>query len=428
MRVLLISPNTERIHMPTLPLGLSLVAAAVQRARHEMQFLNLLTEPDAGAAIRHTCSQFSPQVIGISIRNIDDQNMAPPRLLVEPIREVVAACRAASEATIVLGGAGFSIFPDATLAYLGADLGVCGEGEAAFLALLARLQRGADPWGLPGVHVAGRDPPPSKTHIEDLDALALPGEDLWSSADPKDPEIWVPVQTRRGCPLDCSYCSTPDLEGRGLRSWSPQRIVEHVARVCEAGFRRFYFVDNTFNLPPSYALELSRRLAALHLGLAWHCIVYPHDVPDDLVAAMAEAGCVEVSLGFESGSPRVLRALNKQFDPGEVREISQRLAAHGIRRLGFLLLGGPGETLESAVESLEFADSLNLEMLRVNVGIRIYPRTALARLAVEEGLLSPGDDLLQPRFYIRPGLGPRIREEVIRRYGPEAIGRPIVRR
>jgi len=156
--------------------------------------------------------------------------------------------------------------------------------------------------------------------------------------------------------------------------------------------------------------------------------LYPHDVPEDLVTAMAEAGCVEVSLGFESGSPSVLRAMNKRFNPEEVREISQRLAGHGIRRLGFLLLGGPGETQESAVESLEFADSLNLEMLHVSVGIRIYPRTALARLAVEEGVLSPNDDLLRPRFYIRPGLAEWIREEVAYRYGPEAIGRPIARR
>ena len=236
------------------------------------------------------------------------------------------------------------------------------------------------------------------------------------------------MQTRRGCPLDCAYCSTPDLEGRELRSRSPQRVAEHVARVAEAGFRRFYFTDNTFNLPPSYALELCRCLESLHLDIGWRAIVYPSDVPEDLASAMARAGCVEVSLGFESGSPAVLRAMNKRFGPEEVRKVSGRLAAHGIRRLGFLLLGGPGETRESAVESLDFADSLDLEMLHVSVGIRIYPRTPLARLAVEEGLVSPEDDLLRPRFYVRPELDAFIREEVSRRYGPEAIGRPVVRR
>jgi radical SAM superfamily enzyme YgiQ (UPF0313 family) len=131
---------------------------------------------------------------------------------------------------------------------------------------------------------------------------------------------------------------------------------------------------------------------------------YPHQVSEELVAAMAEAGCIEVSLGFESGCPKVLEAMNKRFRPAEVREISRRLAAHGIRRMGFLLLGGPGETQESVDESLAFARSLGLEMLKVSVGIRLYPHTPLARQAVEEGVVSPGDDLLVPRFYIRPGL------------------------
>jgi hypothetical protein len=92
-------------------------------------------------------------------------------------------------------------------------------------------------------------------------------------------------------------------------------------------------------------------------------------VPEELVAAMAEAGCVEVSLGFESGSERMLRVLNKRFGPEEVRTISDRLAAHGIRRMGFLLLGGPGETRESAEESLALADSLGLEMLSVTAAL-----------------------------------------------------------
>ena len=125
---------------------------------------------------------------------------------------------------------------------------------------------------------------------------------------------------------------------------------------------------------------------------------------------MAQAGCVEVSLGFESGCPRVLKAMNKRFQPEEVREISERLAAHGIRRLGFLHLGGPGETEESVDQSLAFAQSLGLEMLKVSVGIRLYPHTPLAHQAVEEGAVSPDDDLLMPRFYIRPGLKDYIRE------------------
>ncbi len=127
---------------------------------------------------------------------------------------------------------------------------------------------------------------------------------------------------------------------------------------------------------------------------------------------MAAAGCVEVSLGFESGSLAVLREMGKRFTPQDVREVSNRLADHSIRRMGFLLLGGPGESRETVEESLAFADSLQLDSLRITVGIRIYPGTKLAERAVAEGVVAPEDDLLLPRFYLAPGLEPWIHDRV----------------
>jgi radical SAM superfamily enzyme YgiQ (UPF0313 family) len=181
-------------------------------------------------------------------------------------------------------------------------------------------------------------------------------------------------------------------------------VAKEIARLAHAGFRRFYFVDNTFNLPTDYAVELCRRIAAERLDIGWRCILYPQDVPEELVQALAAAGCVEVGLGFESGSTSVLRTMNKQFLPEEVRKISDRLGAHGIRRMGFLLLGGPGETQETVAESVAFAESLRLDQLRITVGIRIYPGTPLAQAGVREGVIAPEDDLLFPRFYLTPGL------------------------
>jgi len=96
--------------------------------------------------------------------------------------------------------------------------------------------------------------------------------------------------------------------------------------------------------------------------------------------------------------------MNKRFLPKGVREISDRLAAHGIRRMGFLLLGGPGETQDSVAESLAFADSLHLDQLKITMGIRIYPDTPLAHTARREGVIAPGDNLLFPRFYLTPGV------------------------
>jgi radical SAM superfamily enzyme YgiQ (UPF0313 family) len=404
VRVLLVSANTERINLPTLPLGLAMVGAAARAAGHEVALLDLRREPDPAAATRRAIETLRPDAIGISIRNIDDQCMESPRFLLDQATDLVATCRAATSSPVVLGGAGYSIFPAAALAYLGADFGVCGEGEATFPALLARLGRGEEPESLPGIYAARRGGGGAVAAATDLDAFPAPCGDLWPTANPAEPDLWIPVQSRRGCPLDCSYCSTASIEGRAVRARDPHRVAEQIASLARAGYRRFYFVDNTFNRPLAYALALCRAIAAQRLDIAWRCILYPQDAPEGLVRVMAEAGCVEVGLGFESGSPPILRAMNKRYVPAEVREISDRLASHGIRRMGFLLLGGPGETQETVEESLAFAASLHLEQLKVTAGIRIYPGTPLACVAIREGVIGTGDDLLFPRFYLTPGL------------------------
>ncbi|MFH1090624.1 MAG: cobalamin-dependent protein [Pseudomonadota bacterium] len=119
MRVLLISANREDINMVTLPLGLALVAASVQQSGHEVELLDLMRADDVRGRIEAAIRRFEPEVIGISVRNIDDQNMARPRFLLEQVKEVVEVCREHSEAPLILGGAGYSIFPQAALEYLG---------------------------------------------------------------------------------------------------------------------------------------------------------------------------------------------------------------------------------------------------------------------------------------------------------------------
>lgn len=414
MKIVLISANSERVNMPTMPLGLGLVAAATRRAGHEVRFLDLMFQNDPVAAVEAELRTHAPDLIGVSIRNIDDQNQQHPRFLLERVRPVIQACRATSKAPIVLGGAGFSMFPAQVLAFLGADYGVRGGGEVALVALLDCLQRGEDPSAIPGLLVAGRSQSIAPTFSEDLDALPMPDENLWSQLDPTMPELWVPIEARRGCPNRCSYCATAQIQGTSIRCREPQSVVDSMARMAAAGFKRFYVVDNSFNLPESYALAFCRTLERAALGISWRCILYPHRVTEELVSAMAAAGCVEVAVGFESGSERILKNLNKHFTPDEVRRSVELLGAHGIRKMGFLLLGGPGETRETVEESLAFARSNPLDALKITAGIRIYPHTALAAIALAEGLITPDDDLLQPRFYMAPGLEPWIHERLAR--------------
>jgi radical SAM superfamily enzyme YgiQ (UPF0313 family) len=189
-------------------------------------------------------------------------------------------------------------------------------------------------------------------------------------------------------------------------------MVDAISQYVEAGFEHFFFVDNTFNLSPSYAKELCNHIIKAGLKISWRCILYPWKVDENLVEKMARAGCKDVSLGFESGSGEILRAMGKKFQPGEVREISNRLKKHGIRQMGFLLLGGPCENKDSVEESLYFSDSLGLEAMKITIGIRIYPYTSLAQTAISEGVIEPDEDLLYPKFYMTKGLEGWLRKTV----------------
>lgn len=410
MRVLLVSANTEVINMPVVPVGLGAVAAATQKAGHDVELLDLMNVSDTQSATKGALEEFRPDVIGISVRNIDDQMIAQPRFLLDQVKPVISSCRASSDAPIILGGAGYSIFPESALAYLGADMGIQGEGEMAFPALLALMEQRAELSEAPSLCLPRLGIQGKRRFARDLDLLPLPDPGLWSSSAFVGQDLWIPVQTRRGCPMRCSYCSTSAIEGTIIRKRDPVLVVDSMEGLVEVGFQQFFLTDNIFNVPSSYATEFCQVLADRGLAISWRSILFPRHIDEALVRAMAKAGCKEVALGFESGSPETLRNMNKKFGPEDIRRTSEILAAHGIRRMGFLLLGGPGETRKSVEESLEFADSLELETMKITIGIRIYPYTALARIARSQGVITPEDDLLFPRFYLVRGLEDWLRE------------------
>jgi radical SAM superfamily enzyme YgiQ (UPF0313 family) len=321
VRVLLISANTETINMPVIPVGLGTVLAATRRAGHEVELLDLLGVNDTLFAIKEAVEHLEPDVIGISIRNIDDQKMESCNFLLDQVKPVISDCRSLSKAPVVLGGPGYSIFPESILEYLDADMGIQGEGETAFPALLSLIEKGADLSRTAGLYMRGLGLQGKRSFAKNLDLLPLPGADLWPPFVAEDETFWMPIQTRRGCPLGCTYCSTPTIEGRIIRRRTPERVVDAIVHHVEKGFRRFFFTDNTFNIPTSYSTRLCRKLAERGLDISWRCILYPGHLHSTLVKEMARAGCKEVSLGFESGCERILRGMNKRFTLGQIRQV-----------------------------------------------------------------------------------------------------------
>nr|WP_240191688.1 radical SAM protein [Desulfoprunum benzoelyticum] len=387
-----------------MPLGLACVVEATRNAGHHVTMLDLMFQIDVHTALQTVIMEVRPECIGISVRNIDDQNIGTRNFLLDKVKEVVAVCRQLTAVPIVLGGAGYSMYPESALAYLGADFGIEGEGETAFPALLTQLENHGDLSRIPGLYSREHGLHQGRICSDNLDQFPLPGTNILSASASQSHDPWIPVQTRRGCALKCSYCSTATIEGSILRQRSPGIVADWLERWVTAGYAHFFFVDNTFNLPPAYAKSLCCRIVEKNLAMRWRCIVYPKNVDDELVRLMSAAGCRQISLGFESGSEPILKNLNKHYNLEDIRATSSLFARHGIERMGFLLLGGPGETRESVEESLAFADSLELEALKVTVGIRIYPGTQLEGIARDQGVITSTSNLLFPHFYLAPAL------------------------
>jgi radical SAM superfamily enzyme YgiQ (UPF0313 family) len=399
------------MNMPVLPLGMACVAKAVEDAGHEVRQINLMEKSNAIHELIRALETFNPEIIGISVRNIDDQASHAPRFLLDPVKDIVAACRKHSKARIVLGGAGYSIFPRHALEYLRADMGIQGEGERSFPLLLETLNSHGKLSVVPGLFHRELNIQNRQQVMRDIDAFRLPEPERqnWVVENAADETIWLPIQARRGCPLNCSYCSTSTIEGKIIRKRSIDRVMDAMRSYISAGFDHFFFVDNTFNLPIGYAKHLCEAMLQSGLKIKWRGILYPWQVDEELVTLMVKSGCTEISLGFESGSDRILAKMNKRFRVKDVKNVSELLISHDISCMGFLLFGGPGESRETVLESLEFVDSLHLGVVKVTVGLRIYPYTTLAEYARQTGVITADDNLLLPRFFIQEGMESWIR-------------------
>jgi len=236
MRILFISPNRLRLVVPPLPLGLASVVAAVQD-EHEVRVLDFMFAADPLEQVRRAVAEFAPEIIALSVRNIDNQDSRNPESFIGEIKNLVNLLRKLSAAPIVVGGAGFSIMPRQFMEYLGADFGIAGEGEGAFREFLAALEGSRDWETVSGL--VWRDGEDWRLNpvqrVADLKSLPPPAleyftPDLYQEAvgSAKLPGM-APVQTRRGCPMKCIYCTTPLLEGRLFRSWEPAQVASWLA-------------------------------------------------------------------------------------------------------------------------------------------------------------------------------------------------------
>ncbi len=405
MRILFVSSNRLKRIMPPMPLGLASIIAQVDESRHELRVLDLMFCENPDEELKAALSDFAPDVVAISVRNLDNQSYLNTVYLLPKDKEVVDLCRENSGAVIVIGGPAFTVTPVAIFDYMQADFGIAGEGEAAFPALIERLDAKADPSDIPGLVWRGADGTRMNPmrHIENLDALRLPRRDLFDNQRYMTAGGFGNIVIKQGCVFRCLYCDARHTMGPRWRMKSPEHVVDELVTMQQdLGINVAFFTDAVFNHPLDHAKEVCRTIIRRGLNIFWLGTVHPGFADRELLELMRDSGCQAVSLASDTLSERMLEVLQKDITKEELRRTAEMLEEMGINYILSLLVGGPGETRESVEESVAFAAERTPFMLDYCVGIRLMPNTGLFDIAVKEGLISADDPLMEPKFYISP--------------------------
>jgi len=409
-RVLLVSANREQAPEPVLPLGVCLVASALDDAGYRVCVLDLGFSRRPERDLARELEAIRPDVIGLSLRNLDNGCWLRPISYLPEAARLAQACREHSTAPLVIGGPAVGVAPIQALRVTEADCALAGEGEQVMPDLVARLAARRSPGGLPGVWADGCLPlPPAR--LPDLAALPRPRLGEWLDVGRYLRRgASIPVQSRRGCAFACSYCTYRLVEGGRYRLRAPEAIAAEIAEaVASLGARRFDFVDSTFNHPPEHALAVCEAVARSGVRARLHTSsLNPAGVSKELFALMRRAGFASAVCSPDSGSDEMLANLRRGFTVADVAAAVSLAREAGLPVLWMFMLGGPGECERTVRETVAFIERYldDRDRLICTVGLRVYPGTDLERTARAEGVLPEDGDPAVPPFYFSPHIAP----------------------
>lgn len=382
LKVTLINPP-QFTRYPQSPVGLTLIAAVLERAGYQVTIL------DANAM------GLQPQDIPPLVNDADIVGLTAMTPTVSVAINVAHHLKQAnSNLTIILGGAHATLLPDETLARAPEiDIIVRGEGETAIIELLEALAGRQPLDNISGISFRTDGKVIStatRTASIEMDSLPFPAYHLlpWQRYKPHPPHgqasPFAAVVTSRGCPYHCAYCSKP-IFGSKFRAQSPDRVVAEVAYLRERfGIREIAFYDDVFTLDKKRACAIAEGIIRKGTKIFWTCETRVNLVDKELLHLMKRAGCYAVAYGIESASPEILRTLHKDITLEQVEEAVHISRAVGLKTIGYLMFGSPGETPETIVKTIEFAKKLKLDFAQFSVTTP-FPGTELYDLYLRGG-------------------------------------------
>lgn len=219
---------------------------------------------------------------------------------------------------------------------------------------------------------------PGQNRIKHPEELPMPAYELLHAEKYFEPFMPRPlglIQSARGCPYSCNYCVRSF--GKKLTYRTPDQIIEEIHYLKRTlGIKSLRFIDDTFTVHTKRVMEICEKMIAQHMDIKWTCLSRLDTLKEELIPLMKQAGCERIYFGVESGSPKVLKYLNKELDLDKAVDLIKICRKHGIETLGWFIVGAPNEDEEAFEESVRFAIAANFDYISVSE-LTIYPGTAL---------------------------------------------------
>ncbi|MBC8487910.1 MAG: radical SAM protein [Bacteroidetes bacterium] len=399
-KILLISANQFTVPYPVYPLGLSYISSYLQTRLHDYDIrifdlvLNNIDE------LIKSLKKFKPDYIGISLRNIDDVNIYNKESFIINYKNIINEIKKNTKSKIIIGGSGFSIFPETLFEYLKPDFGIYGEGEESFYKLIYSLDNNLDYRNIEGL-----------VYLENNNIILTKRTKYF-----KNPDFcfeknlidyyWkhsgmLNIQSKRGCPYECVYCTYPLIEGSKVRLLNTDKIIEALSDIYfNKGIDYIFFTDSVFNINNDFNFELAEKIIKNKIAIRWGAYFSLHNLDDKLLILLKKAGLTHIEFGTESICNATLKSYGKPFTVSDIIEKSELCNKLEIDFAHFLILGGYGETEDTLNETYENSKRINRTVFFPFIGMRIYPGTKLHEIAIKEKTIRKDDNLLEPKYYI----------------------------
>lgn len=402
MRILLISVNDETDPYPVAPLGVAYIAKAIKNKGHDVHILDLCFVEDDYLAIGNLLKGFLPDIIGISIRNIDNLTYNKSIFYLPRIRDIVNFIKKHASIPIIVGGSGFSLFPEEVLRYLHLDIGIVGEGETAVALVVDAIENGSAIYHIPNLCYIS-DGKFKRNNICCDSILNTPERMLVDNKRYLERGGMANIQSKRGCPFKCTYCTYPNIEGNKLRLREPGLMVEELKEMrANYDIDYVFFVDDIFNFPEEHACAVCEEIIKNSLDIDWTCFATPKGMTPELAKLMKIAGCKGIEFGTDAGSEKTLKGLGKSFTLDDVAHATEYCKNIDLPNAHYVIIGGPEEDDSTLAETFTFFKENKPTAIIALIGVRIYPNTLIYHKAIEDCIIEENKNLLEPIFYITP--------------------------